>query len=75
MNKFFKDLLSSAPIGKGSKRAAKDKGKSIPRTPVPLERVELLAVMPPSPAGQPGPSEKIKSKRGSDWSSSQRSPK
>ena len=32
-------------------------------------------MVPPSPAGQPGPSEKRKSRRGSDRSSSQRSPK
>jgi len=72
MNKVFKDLLSFAPTWEGSKRVAKDKGKFVPRTLVPPERVELLAVVPPSPAGQPGPSKKKKSKRGSDRLSSQR---
>jgi len=63
--------MSSAPVGK-SKPPAKDKGKSVPRTPVP-QKVEPLAVVPPSSAGQPGPSEKRKSRRSSDRSSSQRS--
>jgi len=70
MNKVFKDLMSSAPAGK-SKPPTKDKGKSIPRTPAP-QKAEPLALVPPSPAGQPGPLEKRKSKRSSDRSSSQR---
>jgi len=50
-NKVFKDLLSYVPTGEGSKRAAKDKGKSVPWTPMPPKRVEPLAVVPPSPVG------------------------
>jgi len=73
MNKVFKDLMSSALVGK-SKPPAKDKGKSVPRTPAP-QKAEPLAVVPPSPAGQPRPSEKRKSRRNSNRSSSQRSPK
>jgi len=75
MNKVFKDLMSSAPAGEGSKQAAKDKGKSVPRTPGPPQNIKPLATVPPPVVGQPGPSEKKKSKRGSDRSSSQRSPK
>jgi len=73
MNKVFKDLMSSAPTGK-SKPPPKDKGKLVPRTPAP-QKAEPLVVVPLSPAGQPGPSEKKISRRGSDRSSSQRSPK
>ena len=73
MNKVFIDLMSSAPVGESSKRAVKDKGKSVPRTPVPPESIEPLAVVLLPATGQPGPSEKKKSKRGSDRSSSQRS--
>ena len=73
MNKVFKDLMSSAPAGK-SKPPAKDKGKSVPRTPAP-QKAEPLVVVSPSPAGQPGPSEKRKSRRSSDRSSSKRLPK
>jgi len=43
--------------------------------PDPPQNVELLATVPPPTVGQPGPSEKKKSKRESDQSSSQRSPK
>jgi len=73
MNKVFKDLMSSAPTGK-SKPPAKDKGKSVPRTPA-SQKAEPLAVVPHSPARQPGSSEKGKSRRSSDRSSSKRLPK
>ena len=73
MSKVFKDLMSFTPAGK-SKPLAKDKGKSVPRTPTP-QKAEPLAVVPPSPTSQLGPSKKRKSKRSSDRSSSQRSPK
>jgi len=46
MNKVFKDLMSSAPAGESSKRAAKDKGKSVPRTPDPPQNIEPLAAVP-----------------------------
>jgi len=75
MNKVFKDLLSFAPAGKGSKQPAKDKGKFVPRTPVAPESVETLAVVPSPSVGQLGSSKKKKSKHGSDRSSSQLSPK
>jgi len=63
------------PTVESSQQAAKNKGKFVPRTPATPERVEMLAVVPPPPAGQVGPSRKKKSKRGSDRSSTQRSPK
>ena len=46
MNKVFKDLMSSALAGESSKRPAKDKGKSVPRTPSPPQNIEPLATSP-----------------------------
>jgi len=55
MNKVFKDLMSSVPTGEDSKQPPKDKGKFVEKKIIILERVEPLAVVPPSPIRPLGP--------------------